>query len=75
MCKIYVTEQPIDYWRNQRGYKKLPRDNSQQKYNDPKLMRCSKSSFKTEVYGNRILPQETRKISNKQPNFIPKTTE
>ena len=65
MCKIYVTEQPIDYWRNQRGYKKLPRDNSQQKYNDPKLMRCSKSSFKKEVYSSTSVHPEIREISNK----------
>ena len=63
MCKIYVIEQRIDYWRNQRGFKKLPRDNWQQKHNDPKLMRCSKSSSKKEVYSTTILTQETRKIS------------
>ena len=28
-----------------------------------------------EVYSNTILPQETRKTSNRQPNFTPKTTE
>ena len=27
-----------------------------------------------EVYGNTILRQETRKTSNRQPNFTPKTT-
>ena len=37
-------------------------------------MRCSKSSSKREVYTNTILPQETRKTSNRQPNFTPKTT-
>ena len=37
-------------------------------------MGFSKSSSKREVYSNTILPQETRKISNKQPNFTPKTT-
>ena len=37
-------------------------------------MGCSKSSSKREVYSNTILPQETRKTSNRQPNFIPKTT-
>ena len=31
-----------------------------------------KSSSKREVYSNTILPQKTRKISNKQPNLIPK---
>ena len=35
-------------------------------------MGCSKSSSKREVYSNIILPQETRKISNKQPNLTPK---
>ena len=35
-------------------------------------MGCSKSSSKREVCSNIILFQETRKISNKQPNFIPK---
>ena len=35
-------------------------------------MRCSKSSSKREVYSNTILPQETRNILNKQPNFTPK---
>ena len=33
------------------------------------------SSSKKEVYSNTILPQETRKTKNRQPNFTPKTTE
>ena len=37
-------------------------------------MRCSKSSSKREVYSNTILLQETRKTSNRQPNFTPKAT-
>ena len=39
-----------------------------------KPMGCSKSSSKREVYSNTILPQETRKTSNRQPNFTSKTT-
>ena len=35
------------------------------KHNDPKPIGCSKSSLKKEFYSNTILPQETRKISNK----------
>ena len=35
-------------------------------------MGCSKSSSKREVYSNTIRPQETRNISNKQPNLTPK---
>ena len=34
----------------------------------------SKSSSKREVYSNTVLLQETRKISNKQPNLTPKAT-
>ena len=37
-------------------------------------MECSKSSPKREAYSNTILPQETRKTSNRKPNFSPKTT-
>ena len=38
-------------------------------------MGCSKSISKREVYSNTTLPQETRKTSNRQPNFTLKTTE
>ena len=38
----------------------------------PKPMACSKRSSKREGYSNTILPQETRNISNKQPNVTPK---
>ena len=37
-------------------------------------MGCSKSSSKREVYSNTILQQETRKTSNRQPNFTSKAT-
>ena len=37
-------------------------------------MGCSKTSSKREVYSNTILPQETRKTSNRQPNFTSETT-
>ena len=37
-------------------------------------MGCSKNSSKREVYSSTILPQETRKTLNGQPNFTPETT-
>ena len=37
-------------------------------------MGCSKNYSNRGVYSNTILPQETRKTSNRQPNFTPKTT-
>ena len=35
---------------------------------------CSKSCSKREVDSNTIITQETRKTSNRQPNFTPETT-
>ena len=37
----------------------------------PKTYGMHQTSSKREVYGNTILPQETRNISNKQPNLTP----
>ena len=37
-------------------------------------MGFSKSSPRREFYSNTVLPQETRKILNRQPNFTPKTS-
>ena len=42
------------------------------KTGDPKPIRCNKSSSKREVYSNTILVEETRNISNKQPNLTAK---
>lgn len=39
-----------------------------------KLTGCSKNIFKSEVYSNKIWPQEIRKISNKQYNFTTNVT-
>ena len=66
-AKQYATEWPMDHWRNQRGNFKILRDKLKWKHNDPKPMGCGKNSSKREVYTNTRLPQETRKISNKQP--------
>ena len=54
--------------------KKIPRDKWKQKHHNPKSMRHSKSSSKKKFYSNTSLPQEIRKISNKQPNLTPKAT-
>ena len=55
-----------------RGNQKIPRDKWQRKHDDPKPMGHSKSSSKSEVYSNSILPQEKRNL--KQPNLTPKAT-
>ena len=54
----------------ERGNQTISRDKWQQKHNDPKPIEYSKSSSKREVYSNTSLPQETRKISNKQTNLM-----
>ena len=41
---------------------------------NPKAMWCSKSSSKRDVNTSTILPQETRKMSHKQPNLRSKAT-
>ena len=69
-AKQYAAKQPSDHWGNQTGNQKIPRDKWKWKLNDPKPVGCSKSSSKREVYSNIVLPQEARKISNKQPNLI-----
>ena len=65
----------MDHWRKQRGNQKIPRDKWKQKQDDPKPMRHGKSSSKREVYSEKSLPQETRKVSNKKkPKLTPKAT-
>ena len=54
--------------------KKISRNKWQWKHENSKPMGCSKSSSKREVYSSTIRPQKTRKTSNRQPNFTPKTT-
>ena len=44
------------------------------KTGNSKPMGCSKSSSRRKACSNTILPQETRKTLNGQPNFTPKTT-
>ena len=57
-----------------REVKKISRRKWQWKHDISKSMGYSKSSSKREVYSNTILPQQTRKTLNRQPNFIPKTS-
>ena len=73
-AKQYATKQPMDHWRNQTGNQKIPWDKWTWKQEYPKAMAWSESSSNREIYSNTILPQETRKISNKQPNLTPKAT-
>ena len=54
--------------------KKLPRDKSKQNTTIQKLCNAAKSNFKREVDSSPILPQETRRIPNNQPNLTPKAT-
>ena len=52
--------------------KEIPRNKWQWKPDNSKPTGCNKSSSKKEVYSNTILPQETRKASNRQPNSTSK---
>ena len=70
----HATKQSMSHWRTQRGNQKIPGDKWKWKHNDPESMECSKNISKREIYSNTCLPQETRKISNKQSNLTPKGT-
>ena len=72
MAKQHETKKPMGHRWNQRRNQKVLQDKWQWKHNHTKSMRCSKSSAKREVLSDSGLPQETRKISNKQPNLPPK---
>ena len=57
-----------------RKIKKISQNKWQWKHDNSKPMGYSKNSYKREIYSNAILPQETRKTMNRQPNFTPKAT-
>ena len=58
--------------KSKRKLKKYLETNDNKNTYNPKPMGCSKISSKRKVYSNAILPQEIRKISNKQPNLTTK---
>ena len=60
-----LLNKPVGHWRNQRKNKKTKTNEANEK--NKKSIRLRKISSKREVYSNKNLPQETRKISNKQP--------
>ena len=64
----------MDHWRNKRVNQKILRDKQQERYDNPKPMRHSKSTSEKDVNSNTILSQEIRKISNKQSKLTPKAT-
>ena len=45
-AKQYVTKQPMDHWRNQRGNQKIPRDKWQQKHCDSRPMDIAKAGLR-----------------------------
>ena len=71
--KQHVSKWPTGHWGNQKENQRISRNKWQWKHDNSKPMGCNKSSSKREVYSNTILTQETRKTSNRQPNFTPKT--
>ena len=72
VTKQHITKKPVGQWKNQRENQQIPQDKWKWKQNSPKSVWCSKRSSQREVYSDTGLPQETRKISNIQPNLPPK---
>lgn len=60
--------------KNHKEIKKKKSQTNGNGNNIPKSVKCSEDSSKREVHSDTSLPQETRQISNKQSNFIPKGT-
>ena len=54
--KQHVSKQPTSYWRNQKGNQRISRNKWKWKHDNSKPMGYSKSSSKSEVYSNTILP-------------------
>ena len=69
---MFLNNQQVTEWI--KGEIKISRNKWQWKHHNSKPMGSRKSSSKREVYSNTILPQETRKTLNRQPNFTSKTT-
>lgn len=69
-AKKYPIKQPMCHWRSQRKFKKYP-ETSENVSIDPQTHRYGKSNSKQAVYSSISLPQETRKISNKQSKLAP----
>ena len=64
--KKHATKKPPMFQSGtQRGNQKIPWDSENKNY--LKSMGYSENCSKREVYRNTCLPQETRKVSNKQP--------
>ena len=57
-----------------REIKKFLETNNNETTTTQTLLDTAKSCPNRQVCSNSILPQETRKTSNRQPNFTPKTT-
>ena len=58
---------------NKKGKKNLETNDNENTITQS-LWDTAKAVLKKEVFSNTFLPQETRKTSNRQTNFTPKTT-
>ena len=72
-AKKYINNQDITE-EIKEEIKKYLETNANENMMIQNLWDAAKSSSKRVVYSNTILPQETRKISNKQSKLIPKGT-
>ena len=72
--KYLASNQWMAQPKNQRGNQKIYGDKWKWKHNGPKSLGWSKKCSEREFYSRIGLPQKARKISNKQPNHIPKET-
>ena len=71
--KQYVNKQSMNHLRNQRGNQNYLETNDNENITIQILWNAAKAILRHD-YSNTILPQETRKILNKQPKLTHKAT-
>ena len=57
----------MDHWRNQREYKKIPRDKWQWKYNDPKTTDTAKAILRGKFIAIQFYLKKQEKSQTTQP--------
>ena len=68
-CNKFKKDCKNDSIKTLKRHQKNLKNKKTKKHNLTKSMGCNKSISKGEVHSDTGLPQETRKVSNKQPNL------
>ena len=73
-AKQYVTKQPRDHWRNQRGNQKIPRDNDNENKMIQNLWDAAKVVLRGKFIAIQAYLKKKEKSQIKKSNLTPKGT-